>query len=205
MNQTRLNTNELFINHNSIQQHQQPLADASISTPQKILPTSNTKLFPVVNQPTYNYRQHYYHQEQKPPQIQYIQPIYKTHPKVPIYHQPPQQQQHQIPLIYEYHQQQNAPQVNYFHQQQHLPQEVIYHQQPIVSMAELQANPSFLPTAIPIADSFNGNIESQVSQAAEQQQEPSNTNVEVIEPQLNNDGLLQISDANKDGNVVSQN
>lgn len=202
LNQTRLNTNEFFINQNSLQlpqQQQQQLADASISTPQFAINTqkhlpSNTKLFPLNQQPYNNNRQHV----QEQPAVQFLPtvPIYKNHHhkhSMPMIFQHPQQ----IPLIYEYHQQ-NAPQVNYFHhhqQQQPTPQEVIYHQQPIVSMAEFPS--SFLPTAIPIVDQ-RGSLE--------QLQEPSNVNQisQEILPQKENEGNLFLQTNAKD-NVVTPN
>lgn len=202
LNQTRLNTNEFFINQNSIQpQQQQQLADASISAPQfafnmpKNLPP-NTKLFPINSQHFNNRQQHL---QEQPVQFLPTVPIYKNHHhkhSVPMIFQHPQQ----IPLIYEYHQQ-NAPQVNYFHhhqqQQQPTPQEVIYHQQPIVSMAEFQANPSFLPTAIPHVDH---------NESVEQLQEPSNVNQisQEILPQKENEGNLFLQTSPSD-NVVTSN
>lgn len=203
LNQTRLNTNEFFINQNSLQPPQQQLADASISTPQYAINMqnklpSNTKLFPINNQPFNNRQQHL---QEQPIQFLPKVPIYKNHHhkhSMPMIFQHPQQ----IPLIYEYHQQ-NAPQVNYFHHhqqqlQQPTPQEVIYHQQPIVSMADFQTNPSFLPTAIPFADHS--------SRSVEQLQEPSNVNQisQEILPQKEHEGNLFLQTSPTD-NVVTPN
>lgn len=191
LNQTRLNTNEIFINQNAIQQ--QPQAEASYATPQiaissqKSIPQLNTKLFPL----NHHHRQPY---QEPRKHIQFMPtPVPQQHS---IYQHP-----QQIPLIYEYHQQQNAPPpLNYFH---HQPHDVIYHQQPIVSMAEF---PAFLPT--PASPPSDGNIESQVT-VIEQQQESSNTAGVTaalpqelqIQPQLE---LLQL-EADKSGEVATPN
>lgn len=131
----------------------------------------NTRLFPVNH---HHHRQQLY---QQPPK-KFIQinaaPDEKHGPLPPINYQYPQQ----IPLIYE---NQHIQPLSYFHQQP-TPHEVIYHQQPIVSMAEFQSNPTFLPTVSPPHVSINGNIDPQVS-VVEQQQESSNTDVVEIAPE----------------------
>lgn len=192
LNETSLNTNEVFVN---LQQQQQEQAEAAYANTQIASSSKpftqvdgkaiNTKLYPVMPQPQAHeqiqlnplFLQQFHRQPQQ--QLQNLQNHHQLNPIPLVYHQ--QNHQQQIPLIYDYNQQQNQnqqnvqqPQLNYFYQPK--PQDVIYHQQPIVSMAQFQ--PPFLPPILPL------------DYQIQQQEQP---------PPQQFDNLLQVSSDNGKG------
>ena len=155
LNETNLNTNEVFINqlpehHHAPSQPQQQQAQATFPAAQVIY---NTKSPMIVDQkaPLNNIyapnQPHHQHQQQQqqiffqtPPSSAHFNhqqiPLLRNqekHSLQPIF----QHAQQMIPLIYQYAQQ--PQQFNYFYQPK--PQEVIYHQQPIASMASFVPSP----------------------------------------------------------------
>jgi hypothetical protein len=147
LNQTNLNTNEVYINQYPGPQQQQQQAQATFPAAQIIFNPKSMNQVPMIDNkvPVYASNQpHRDHQQQivfqSPNSAIYNQqiPSYRNQEKQ---HSAPLIYQHaqQMPLIYQYQQQQSLaqqPQINYY--QQYKPQEIIYHQQPIASMASLQ-------------------------------------------------------------------
>lgn len=205
LNETNLNTNEVFINQlpEFQQAPNQQQAQATFPTAQVVFnpQASSSQVAQIDDKPQLNsiYAPNQPHQDHQQQQIVFQSPGTFSNQQIPLLRNQEKnlnpiifQRSQQLPLIYQYAQQHAPPQINYYYQQK--PQEVIYHQQPIASMAPSQANnqkqqqivlidetQELLPTAQPDEVALNnGNINVDSPQTAAPQE--INTQEETLPP-----------------------
>lgn len=142
LNETNLNTNEVFINQ---QQAQATFPAAQVVN---FNPTASSQVPALIDdKPQLNhiYAPNQPHHDHPQQQIVFQSPGAFHNQQIPLLRNQEKnpnpiifQRAQQLPLIYQYAQQHAPPPINFYYQQK--PQEVIYHQQPIASMASSQAN-----------------------------------------------------------------